>query len=204
VTDPANPGQPYGGQPYGGQPGQPGQYGQPGPYGGQPGESYGSQGAFGSPPPQPGSPYSGYSGEAPAPYPGGPVPPPVTPKKGGAGKIVGIIIGVVVLLIAVCVGAGAVLWNSAKNDPANAKVNDCLAGDTMDSTTAKPVNNVKVVSCTATDARYKVVGVVANKTEAQFNVDNDICKAYPTAESALWQGTSGKAGSVLCLEPVKK
>jgi len=208
VTDPANPGQPYGGQPYGGQPGQPGQYGQPGHYGGQqPGESYGSPGAFGPPQPgppapQPGSPYSGYSGEAPAPYPGGPVPPPA--KKGGAGKIIGIIVGVVVLLIAVCVGGGAFLWNSAKTDPANAKVGNCLAGETMDSTTAKSVNNIKVVDCTATDAKYKVVGVVDNKTEAQFRIDNDICKAYPTAESALWQGTSGKAGSVLCLEPVKK
>jgi hypothetical protein len=210
VTDPANPGQPYGGQPgqpYGGQPGQP-YGGQPGqPYGGQPGqpgqpgESYGGgQQAFGGQPP---SPYSGYSGEAPAPNPyGAPVPPPV--KKSKAGKIIGIIVGVLVLLIAVCVGGGALLLKNAKSDPANAKVGNCLAGDTMDSTNAKPVNNVKVVDCTATDAKYKVVGVVDGKTETDFKTDDAICKAYTTAESALWQGSPGKSGSVLCLEPVKK
>ena len=200
MTDPANPGQPYGGQPHGGQPGQP-YGGQPGePYSGQP---YSGQPAYGGPTPQPGSPYSGYSGEAPAPNPyGAPVPPPV--KKRSAGKIIGIVVGVLVLLIAICVGAGALLLNKAKSDPANAKVGNCLAGETMDSTTAKPVSNIKVVDCTATDAKYKVVGVVDNKTESDFNADNNICKAYPTAESALWQGTSGKPGSVLCLQPVKK
>jgi hypothetical protein len=226
VTDPANPGQPYGGQPgqpYGGQPGQPygGQPGQPDPYGNQPGppnpgppnpyssqpgEAYSGQQAFGaptSPPPSPESPYGGYSGEAPAPYPGGPVPPPA--KKGGAGRIIGIIVGVVVvLLLAVCGGAAWFTFNKAKSDPANATVGDCLAGDTMDSTEAKEVNNIKKVECTSADAKYKVIGIVANKTEAQFNIDQDICKAYPSAASALWQGTKGQSGSVLCLEPIKK
>jgi hypothetical protein len=199
VTDPGNPGQPYGGQP--GQPYGGGHYGPPDPSSGSP---YGS--------PQPTSPYGG-GGEAPAPYPGGQAPPPgpypggpVPPpaKKGGAGKIIGIIVGVVVLLIALCVGGGAFLFNKAKSDPANAKVGNCLAGETMDSTTAKPVNNIKVVDCNASDAKYKVVGVVENKTETQFNTDDKICSAYSTAESALWQGTAGKAGSVLCLEPIKK
>jgi hypothetical protein len=196
VTDPANPGQPYGGQPYGGQPGQP--------YGGQSGEAHSGQPAYGAPqPPAPGSPYSGYSGEAPAPYPGGPVPPPPA-KKGGAGKIIGIILGAVVLLIALCVGGGALLLNKAKTDPANAKVGNCLAGATMDSNTAQEVNNIKVVDCTASDAKYKVVGVVPDKTRVEWDTDKDICSTYPTAESTLWQGAAGKAGSVLCLEPVKK
>ena len=211
MTDPANPGQPYGGQPYGGQPDQPGQYGQPGHYGGQPGESYGGQGAYGPPPgspppPPPGSPYSGYSGEAPAPYPGGPVPggPVPPPAKKSGGKVVGIIIGAVVLLLVVCVGGGALLWNNVKENPTNAKVGDCLAGETMDSTTAREVHDIKKVDCTATNAKYKVAGIVENKTEIQFKIDNEICHAFPTAESALWQGTQGKPGSVLCLEPIKK
>jgi hypothetical protein len=218
VTDPANPGQPYGAQPgepyagqqaYGGQPPQPGpsQPGPPQPGPSQPGPPQPGPSQPG-PPPAPGSPYSGYSGEAPAPNPygGAPVPPPA--KKSKAGKIIGIIAGVVVLLIVICVGAlfagGSKLLDGIKNDPANAKVGNCLAGDKLDSSTAKPVSNVKVVDCTSSTANYKVVGVVNGKTQAQFNADDNVCKDFATAQSALWQGTAGKAGSVLCLEPIKK
>jgi hypothetical protein len=221
VTDPANPGQPYGGQPgqpYGGQPaqpygGQPAQpYGQPAqPYGqpaepyGQPGQPYGQPAQpygqpaqpYGAPPP--GAPVGGGFGDPTAPSPYGPPVPP--PKKGGAGKVIGIIVGVVVLLIVVCVG-GIFAFNAAKKDPVNAKVGNCLEGDKMDSTTAQRVNNIKIVDCGSSTANYKVVGVVPNKTETDFDIDQEICKAYPTAQSALWQGTSGSTGSVLCLEPV--
>jgi hypothetical protein len=212
VTDPANPGQPYGGQPYGSQPGQP--------YGGQPAQPYGQ--------PQPGTPYGGGgeapapdqpygqpptgghygSAETPAPNPYGqpPLPPPT--KKGGAGKVVGIIAGVVVLLLVICgvalFAGGSKFMDSVRHDPANAKVGNCLAGDKMDSTTAQKVNNVKVVDCNSSDANYKVVGIVPNKTQSDFDTDDEICKNYPTAESALWQGATGQSGSVLCLEPVKK
>ncbi|OLB78338.1 MAG: hypothetical protein AUI14_13600 [Actinobacteria bacterium 13_2_20CM_2_71_6] len=89
-------------------------------------------------------------------------------------------------------------------DPIDAKVGNCLAGETLDSTTAKEVNNIKIVDCTSTDAKYRVVGIVAGKTEVQFDADDHVCALYPSAESALWQGTTGKVGSVLCLEPTKK
>jgi hypothetical protein len=222
VTDPANPGQPYGGQPgqpYGGQPygAQPGQ-----PYGGQPAQPYGQPAQPYGSQPQPGTggeapaPHQPYgqvppgghygSAETPAPNPYGP--PPVIPKKGGAGKVIGIIAGVIVLLLLICGGVfalfGSKFVDSVKHDPANAKVGNCLAGDKLDSTTAQKVNNVKVVDCTSTDANYKVVGIVPNKTQTDFDTDNTICKDYPTAESALWQGSPGSSGSVLCLEPVKK
>jgi len=74
----------------------------------------------------------------------------------------------------------------------------------MNSTTAKEVSNIRIVSCTASDAKYKVVGVVANRTETQFDNDDHICDAYPTAVSALWQGKAGGTGSVLCLANAKK
>ena len=74
----------------------------------------------------------------------------------------------------------------------------------MNSTSAKEVSNIKIVPCTASDAKYKVVGVVANKTEVQFDADDNICDPYPTAVSALWQGRSGGSGSVLCLADAKK
>jgi hypothetical protein len=199
VTDPASPGQPYG-QPYGGQPGQP--YGGQ-PYGGQPGQPYGGQPGqpYGAPPPQSGTPFAGYGGEAPPPSPYGAAPPPA--KKGGAGKVIGIVAGVLVLLLIVCGVIGVFAFNSAKKDPANAKVGNCLASDKLDSTTAQEVKNVKVVDCGSSSATYKVVGIVSNKTQTDFTTDNEICKAYPTAVSAIWQGPPGESGSVLCLEQVK-
>jgi hypothetical protein len=184
VTDPSNPGQP----PYGGGYNP---YNQPG-----------------------GNPYNPQGGEAPAPPPyGAPGPqqppppygaPPPPPKKGSAGKVVGIILGVAVLLLAVCGVLGYFLYNKSKTDTVNAKVGDCISSDALTSTTAKEVKNTKIVPCTDANANYKVVGVVANKTEIQFNIDDKICNAYPTAESALWQGERNKSGSVLCLAPNKK
>ena len=74
----------------------------------------------------------------------------------------------------------------------------------MNSTQAQEVTDIKIVSCTASDAKYKVVGIVPNKTESQFNVDDHLCDPYPTAVSALWQGRTGGSGSVLCLADAKK
>ncbi|OLE28103.1 MAG: hypothetical protein AUG44_08355 [Actinobacteria bacterium 13_1_20CM_3_71_11] len=182
MTDPSNPGQPYGGG-----------------Y-----DPYNQQG---------GNPYTPQGGEAPAPYgqPGQQPPPPYgvpgqppPPKKSSAGKVIGILVGVAVLLIALCGGAAYFIINKSKTDTVNAKVGDCIQSDALTSTTAKEVKNTKIVACDSANATYKVVGVVSNKTEIQFNIDDEICKAYPTAESALWQGERNKSGSVLCLAPNKK
>lgn len=86
-------------------------------------------------------------------------------------------------------------------DPADATVGSCLAGDTLDSASARPVNNMEIVDCSASNAKYKVVGVVPGKTKAQFNAENDTCDAYPSAKSELWEGTSSGSGVVLCLAP---
>jgi hypothetical protein len=83
-------------------------------------------------------------------------------------------------------------------------VGDCLAGETMDSTTAKEVTDIRIVRCDAADAKYKVVGIVHGKTESQFNAEDNICDAYPSAVSELWQGRTGGVGSVLCLADAKK
>ena len=187
MTDPGQQGQPYGGSnPYGQQGGNP--YQPPGGEGPAPQQPYGGpQQPYG--PPQ--QPYGG---------------PPVQPvKKGGAGKVIAIVVGVVVVLLAVCgVGIVFVAHKANKTDTTNAKVNDCIKSDALDSTTAKEVSGTKIVPCTSGDAKYKVVGIVNNKTEVDFNVDNDICKAYPDAKSELWQGERGKSGSVLCLAPVSR
>ena len=183
MTDPSNPGQPYGGgyNPYNQQGGNP--------YTPQGGEA---PAPYGQPGQQPPSPY-GAPGQQPPP-----------PKKSSAGKVVGIIVGVAVLLIALCGGLGYFVYNKSKTDTVNAKVNDCIKSDALTSTTAKEVKNTKIVKCDDGIANYKVVGVVDSKTEIQFDADNNICSQYPDAESALWQGVSGRVGSVLCLAPNKK
>jgi hypothetical protein len=91
---------------------------------------------------------------------------------------------------------------TTSTDPADATVGSCLAGDTLDSASAKPVNDVSIVDCSSSRAKYKVVGIVRNITESRFNTDDHICDPYPSAKSALWQGGS-TTGKVLCLAPVK-
>src|SRR5436190_20996138 len=113
-----------------------------------PGAPYNPTGAPGAPgvpgggspygPPPTGDPYG-------APPAGGPygAPPPV--KKSKAGKIIGIIAGIVVILLLVCGGVSyfALRGTSA----ANAKAGDCLGGDSIsDSGPATSVDG-KVVKC---------------------------------------------------------
>jgi len=208
VTDPANPGQPYGGyqNPYGAQGGTP--YGSQGgtpssPQGGS--SPYGPQGGSNPYGPQGGSnPYAPQGGEVPAPPPyGAPTAPPPKRRSALGGGLLRILGSVLVIAL---IAGGFYLYRSIahKDDTINAKVGDCIKSDALTSTTAKEVKNTKIVKCDDASADYKVVGVVDGKTEIQFDADDKICSAYPTTESALWQGVSGRTGSVLCLAPNKK
>ena len=198
MTDPANPGQSYGGY---------------NPYNQQGGSQYGAQGGTPYPsapppnnpyggPPQ-GNPYAPSGGEAPAPPPYG-APTPPKRSRGVVGRLVGSIGGLVIVALLVAGGAYVYQHYFNKSDTVNAKVGDCIHSDELTSTTAKEVKNTKIVKCDDGTANYKVVGVVDGKTEIQFDADNNICQQYPDAESALWQGVSGRVGSVLCLAPNKK
>ena len=203
MTDPANPGQPYGGynNPYNQQGGAP--YGAP-PQGGA--NPYAPQGGSNPYAPQGGNnPYAPQGGEAPAPPPYGGMPTAPPPKRRGAFSS-GLIRLLGSLVLVALIGGGYYIFHSIthKDDTTNAKVNDCIHSDALTSTTAKEVKNTKIVKCDDPSANYKVVGVVDSKTEIQFDADNSICSQYPDAESALWQGVSGQSGSVLCLAPNKK
>ena len=200
MTDPANPGQQQGGY---------------NPYNQQGGSQYGAQGGtpypsappppsnpYGGPPP--GNPYAPPGGEAPAPPPYGAPPPAPKRSRGVVGRLVGSLGGLVIVALLVAGGSYVYQHYINKNDTVNAKVGDCIHSDALTSTTAKEVKNTKIVKCDDTSANYKVVGVVDGKTEIQFDADNNICSQYPDAESALWQGVSGRVGSVLCLAPNKK
>lgn len=163
--------------PYGGGPQQP----PTGPY--PPGPQY-QPGQYppGSPPPGGGA----------YPPPGGAYPPPAPPKKSGAGRVIGGIVGAVIV-IGIIIAAVV----SQKGNPDSAKVGDCIHHGSGD--------EVKVVSCTDSSAGYKVVGKVEDKTQTQFDISSDsICKPFQGAESAFWKGKVGKTGYVLCLAPLNR
>jgi hypothetical protein len=99
-------------------------------------------------------------------------------------------------------GATPTTPNVRSTDPADAQVGSCLAGETLDSASAKPVNDMSIVDCSSSTAKYKVVGIVHNISESKFNSDDHLCDAYPSAKSSLWEGTSS-SGDVFCLQPLR-
>ncbi|USX49583.1 hypothetical protein [Lentzea sp. HUAS12] len=147
---PGQPGDPYAQPGQYGQPGQPqpGQYGQPGPYGqpGQPGDPYAQQNPYGQVPGQP-------LGQ-PMPY--GP-----PPKKSGAGKVIGSIVTIVVLVgVGILVKALISGGLSSIGEP-SAKPGECAS---VTGTTFKP--NYKKVDCAAPEANYIIAKAMKSTTEA--------------------------------------
>lgn len=173
MTDPHHPQQPgpYG-PPPGGQPQQP--YGQPNPYGQPPQQGYPGQPA--DPYAQPGQPYGQpgdpYAQQPPNPYgpppgqmPGQPMGQPMPygppPKKSGAGKVIGSIVTIVVLvgvgiLVKVLIGGGL----SAITEP-SAKPGDCAS---VTGTTFSP--KYKKVDCSAPEANYLIAKAMKSTSEA--------------------------------------
>jgi hypothetical protein len=121
-------------------------------------------------------------------------PPPATRKRS---KIIGIVIGAVVILLAIC-GVGAALLLRSANHTTNAKVGTCLTGDSINQKGDKSQQvNLKDVSCSNKDAKYKVVGRVEKKKETEAT--DEVCNPYPDADFIYWEGPKGKTGVVLCL-----
>ncbi|HEX7308680.1 LppU/SCO3897 family protein [Lentzea sp.] len=149
------PQQPYGQQPYG-QPDpyaqqhqQPGQYGPP-PQQGYPGDPYAQQG-------QPGQ-YGPPPGQMP---PGGPMPYAPPPKKGGAGKAIGAIVGVVVLVGAFILVRALLSGGLSSLTEPSAKAGDCAS---VTGTTISP--KYKKVDCGAPEANYFIAKAMNSTTEA--------------------------------------
>jgi hypothetical protein len=147
-----------------------------------------------APPPPPGAPYAD---------PGVGQPPK---KKGGAGKIIGIIAGVVVVLLIACGVIGYFALGIGKNSAANAKQGDCLAGDDISGGTTTA--SLTVTECTSSKARYKVVGLVANKSKSEASSQgNELCQPFVAqgAELLYWQESSrgSGTGNLLCLAKAK-
>lgn len=122
-------------------------------------------------------------------------PPPPTPVRS---RRTGRIITWAVFAVVIAVGVG---WkvHTSLSSPSRAGVGDCLSGTVTDSETVKAANDFKTIACTSSDAKYKVLGKIDNKTEAEFEGDRTICAAYPDTMGELWGQSSGKNGYVLCL-----
>lgn len=174
-----------------------------------PGGSYPPPG--GDQPPQYGAPQYGPPSGPPAGPPFGAPPPP--PKKSSAGKIILIILGVLLVLLLVCCGGiyffAKDTWNDivdeVNSSSTNAKVGDCLAGDSIEGTGNQNVS-LKIVKCDDSTAKYKVVGIHEGIPQAEALKDGTtVCDDFVDkgAERVLWQGTNSASGQVLCLGPAK-
>jgi hypothetical protein len=140
------------------------------------------QGSFGAAPPpaQPGQP-----GQPGQPVPGVPDEPAPVKKKSGLVRVV------VTLVVIGAIAAGG--WWFTRDNAVNAQVGDCLAGTTPEELNA---DKLKKVDCTQSDAGFKVVERVENKTEAEAN---SACTESTEDRWVFWSGESGKSGTVLCL-----
>jgi hypothetical protein len=138
------------------------------------------QGSFGAAPPpgQPGQPGEPMPAAEPAPK-----------KKSGAVRAI-VIVAVLVVLSAV--GVGGWLYTT-RNAAGSAQVGDCLAGTTPEQLDA---SKLKKVDCTASDAPFKVVERIPNKTESEAN---SACTESTEDRWVFWTGKTGQTGTVLCL-----
>jgi len=121
-------------------------------------------------------------------------------KKSNVLKIIG---SIVVVLVVLCLAGGFFAYRSLTSDPTkDAKAGDCIdkpvASSSGDSVSAK------IVACTSTDAAYKVVGRVNDKTEAESGNDSNVCAAFPEVETWYVAIPKGGKGYVLCLTEVSK
>lgn len=141
--------------------------------------------AGGFPPPQGGGfpPAQGAGG-----FPAGPPPQPARRGGGWKKRIISIVAGLAVL--AAIFGATAYFNRDAAD---KAKVGDCVSQEGSD--------DLKVVKCGSSEADFKVVGRVEDKTRSEAGISACGPFVEQGAEQAYWEGERGKKGLVLCLGP---
>jgi hypothetical protein len=130
-----------------------------------------------------------------------PQPVGVPPKRSNTGKIIGFVIGGVVLLLVIgCIAVAAIGLRMLGQRVENASIGDCMPAAVLDS--AAEDQDLEKVDCGSAEAAYRVVGMVKDVTSEQFDSSEDPCSSFATARAALWVGAEGRDGKVLCLEPV--
>jgi hypothetical protein len=132
------------------------------------------------------------------------IPPP--PRKSRTGKIIALVVGGVLLLGAVCVVVVVLVAVNLLGDRVqNAAVGDCLPAAALDPAFAND-SSVKKVDCASDQADTRVVGIVPDTTQAEYeaSTQGELCAAFPTTEAVLWIGAEGGGGKLFCLEPVRR
>jgi hypothetical protein len=109
------------------------------------------------------------------------------------------VVGVVIALVA----AGVYLFTSFARQDAVVypKVGDCVPESVL--STQPAAGGLTVVDCASAQAHLRVLGIVDNKTKAQYDADSEgrMCEPFAGMEYLLWFGTDG-AGKVACLGSV--
>jgi len=103
-------------------------------------------------------------------------------------------IRIIIVALVVVIG-GPIAIIAAQSAPSAANVGDCMSGQTAET--------LKKVDCTDASVAWTVVGRLSDKTEAEFDAQDDPCAAFPTSETAYWEGKKGEKGFLLCLAPKK-
>ncbi len=128
--------------------------------------------------------------EQPGEYP--PPPAPTPPPARASGRRVGVLIAVLVL-VAVAVVAGIIGFVRSRPTPANAKVGDCMVGQSAKA--------LKKIDCGDSKAEWTVVGRLEGKTEAETKDVEQTCAQWPETKVLFWRKERGTTGFVLCLAP---
>lgn len=123
-----------------------------------------------------------------------PVPPAAPPAKAPSRAKRLLIRYAIYAVAAILVAIGIAVYKQVTGDVSTAGVGDCMF---IEGTNA---DSAKVVSCSSSDAKYKVVGTFEGKTEAENN-DTQPCSVYPDAQVQFWYGKQGQTGEILCLSP---
>jgi hypothetical protein len=106
------------------------------------------------------------------------------------------------LLVAGVIAVGG--WFFSRDDAVNAKAGDCFKAYV--GTTDIKTENL-IVDCTSADAKFKVLGIVPNKTYAQAQSEEDLCAAWATTDDGLWLSDGADEngpGKVICLQTLTK
>jgi hypothetical protein len=121
----------------------------------------------------------------------------MTPPQRGGGSKVKIILAIVgAVLLLCCIGgvALAVQGNIFGSSASSADVGDCLSGKSIDQSSDKfQEADLEVVKCSDGDAKYKVVGKVENKTQAEAT--DEVCRPFTGAELIYWEGRANEKGN---------
>src|SRR5581483_6375634 len=116
------------------------------------------------------------------------------PQKRNSAVTILLVVAALVVILAAVFG----VWRVMANRVVNAKVGDCVT-----QTTKPDASDAKLVACDNGNARHKVIGIVKNVRESDFDADpQQICKDFPEWKNVVWVGKKGGTGDAWCLEPL--